>query len=58
MKILLIIFFLYIKMTSNYYQQRREAPKKVALEKYQNLLEENKDQGQKKTQERHQSFTE
>ena len=42
-------FFLYIKMTNNYYQKQKERLQKEALEKYQNLFEEKKDKRQKKT---------
>ena len=36
-KILFIIFFLYIKMTTNYYQKHKEKLRKEAQERYQNL---------------------
>ena len=47
-KILFIIFFLYTNMTNRYYQMHEERLEKEAREKYQNLLEEEKDKRQKK----------
>ena len=38
-----ISFFLYIKMTNNYYQEYKEKLRKGAHERYQNLSEEEKD---------------
>ena len=43
----LIFFFLYIKMTNNYYQKHKEQLRKEARERYQNLSKEEKDKKQK-----------
>ena len=43
----LIFFFLYIKMTNNYYQEHKEQLRKEARERYQNLSKEEKDKKQK-----------
>ena len=50
-KILFIIFFLYIKMTTNYYQINKEKLQKEARERYQNLSEEEKNKRLKKARE-------
>ena len=42
-----IFFFLYIKMTNNYYQKHKEQLRKEARERYQNLSKEEKDKKQK-----------
>ena len=52
------MFFLYIKMTSKYYQKHKERLQKEARERYQNLYEEEKDKRRKKSRERYQNFTE
>ena len=57
-KIFLIIFFLYIKMTNNYYQRHKERLRQEAHKRYQNLPEEKKDKRRKKASERYQNFTE
>ena len=45
-------------MTSRYYQIHEERLQKEAREKYQNLLEEEKDKRQKTAWKRYQNFTE
>ena len=50
-KILFTIFFLYIKMTTNYYQINKEKLQKEARERYQNLSEEEKNKRLKKARE-------
>ena len=47
MKNIFINFFLYIKITNNYYQKHKERLRKEAREKYQNLSEEEKGKRQK-----------
>ena len=42
-KSIFIIFFLYIKMTNNYYQKNKEKLQKEARDGYQILSEEEKD---------------
>ena len=42
MKVLFIIFFLYVKIVNNYYQKHKERLRKEARERCQNLSEEEK----------------
>ena len=42
-KIRKYIFFLYVKMTNNYYEKNKEKLQNRAPNKYQNLTEEEKD---------------
>ena len=58
MKNIFINFFLYIKITNNYYQKHKERLRKEAREKYQNLSEEEKGKSQKETREGYQNLTE
>ena len=58
MKNIFINFFLYIKITNNYYQKHKERLRKEAREKYQNLSEEEKGKRQKEAWERYQNLTE
>ena len=58
MKNIFINFFLYIKITNNYYQKHKERLRKEAREKYQNLSEEEKGKRQKEARERYQNLTE
>ena len=58
MKNIFINFFLYIKITNNYYQKHKERLRKEAREKYQNLSEEENGKSQKETQEGYQNLTE
>ena len=44
-------------MTNSYYQKLKEKPGKEACKRYQNLSEEEKEIGQKKTRERNQNLT-
>ena len=55
-KYFLQIFFLYIKMTTNYYQKHKEKLRKEARERCQNLSEEEKDKKRKQIRERYQNF--
>ena len=57
-KIFLIDFFLYIKMTNNYYQKQKEKRWKEVCGRYQSLSEEEKNKKRKRTQGRYQNFTE
>ena len=50
-------FFLYTEMTNSYYQKLKEKLGKEACKRYQNLSEEEKEIGQKKTRERNQNLT-
>ena len=43
-----IIFFIYIKIATNYYQNYKEKLRKKDRKRYQNLSEEEKDKRQKK----------
>ena len=47
-KIFFIHFFLYIKMTNDYYQNRKGKPWKEICERYENLSKEEKDKRQKR----------
>ena len=58
MKNIFINFFLYIKITNNYYQKHKERLRKEAREKYQNLSEEEKGKRQKEAQEGYQNLAE
>ena len=58
MKNIFINFFLYIKITNNYYQKHKERLRKEAREKYQNLSEEEKGQRQKEAREGYQNLAE
>ena len=58
MKNIFINFFLYIKITNNYYQKHKERLRKEAREKYQNLSEEEKGKSQKEAREGYQNLTE
>ena len=58
MKNIFINFFLYIKITNNYYQKHMERLRKEAREKYQNLSEEEKGKSQKEAREGYQNLTE
>ena len=58
MKNIFINFFLYIKITNNYYQKHKERLRKEAREKYQNLSEEEKGKRQKETREGYQNLAE
>ena len=53
-----IIFFLYIKMTNNYYQKHKEKLHNKAHESYQNLSQEEKEKRRKKFLERYQNLSE
>ena len=57
-KIFLNFFSLYIKITTNYYQKRKEKLRKEARERYQNLSEEEKEKKQKKDWDRYQNLSE
>ena len=58
MKNIFINFFLYIKITNNYYQKHKERLRKEAREKYQNLSEEEKGKRQKEAREGYQNLAE
>ena len=45
-------------MVNKYYQKHKEKLRKEALERYQNLSEEEKDKRRKKVQDRHQNLPE
>ena len=47
-KIFLNFFSLYIKITTNYYQKRKEKLRKEARERYQSLFEEEKEKSKKR----------
>ena len=53
-----IIFFIYIKIATNYYQKYKEKLRKKDRKRYQNLSEEEKDKRQKKVWERPQNLRE
>ena len=52
------VFFLYIKMTNNYYQQHKEKLRKESREKYQNITEEEKEKKCQYHDERHRNLSE
>ena len=51
--VLLLIFFLYIKMVNKYYQKHKERLQKYTSERYQNHFEEQKNKRRKKARERY-----
>ena len=51
-KYFFLLFFLYIKISNNYYQKHKERLQKETHGKYQNLCEEEKNKSWKKTRER------
>ena len=57
-KIFFIIFFIYIKMTTNYHEKHKEKLWKEPCERYKNLSEEKKDTRWKKARERYQNPSE
>ena len=52
-------FFIYIfiKLTTNYYQKQNEKVEKEAYKRYQNLSEEEKDKKWKKAREKYENIT-
>ena len=56
--VVFIKFFLYIKLTTHYYQKHKEKLRKEAREMYRKLSEEEKDKMRKNARERYQNFTE
>ena len=52
-----MLFFLFIKVTNNYYQKHKERLVKKVREKYQNYSEKEKGKRWKKTRENYQNFT-
>ena len=49
-KIFFIKFFLYIKITNNYYQKHKEKPQKEAGDRYQSLSEEEKTKSENRSE--------